>query len=48
MLITAAKTQWFCEYSPRQRVPALNVLPLPGVRSERHEGCVSDKTVSMQ
>lgn len=31
---TPAKTQWFCDYSQRQRVPALNVFPLPGVCPE--------------
>lgn len=40
-----AKARWFCEYSQRQRVPALNVLPLPGACSERCECCGFDKTV---
>lgn len=40
-----AKTQWFCEYSWSQRVLALNVLPLPGVCSERCECCGFGKTV---
>lgn len=40
-----AKTQWFCEYSRSQRVPALNVLPLPGVCSECCKCCGFGKTV---
>lgn len=39
---TPAKTQWFCDYSQSQRVPALNVLSFPGVCSEC---CLSDKIV---